>query len=180
VRLTAARPSDQSQWGHALSNSPIPQLRIYLLGGFRLLLGDAPLTALDTPRQQALLAYLLLHRAAPQPRQRLAFLFWPDSTDAQAQTNLRQLLLILHRHLPGTAAYLAIDVGVVILVAAGLSFVGLGPQPPTADWGMMINSGRQFVLSGSWWVAGVPGLAIMLTALAFAALGDSLRTGEVR
>ena len=68
-----------------------------------------------------------------------------------------------------------VDVGVVILVAAGLSFIGLGPQPPTADWGMMINSGRQFVLSGSWWVAGVPGIAIMLIALAFAVLGDYLR-----
>ena len=68
-----------------------------------------------------------------------------------------------------------VDVGAVILVAAGLSFIGLGPQPPTADWGMMINSGRQFVLSGSWWVAGVPGMAILLTALAFAVLGDSLR-----
>ena len=68
-----------------------------------------------------------------------------------------------------------VDVGAVILVAAGLSFIGLGPQPPTADWGMMINSGRQFVLGGSWWVAGVPGIAILLTALAFAVLGDSLR-----
>lgn len=70
-----------------------------------------------------------------------------------------------------------VDVGAVILVAAGLSFIGLGPQPPTADWGMMINSGRQYVLSGSWWVAGFPGLAIMLTALAFATLGDSLSKG---
>ena len=67
------------------------------------------------------------------------------------------------------------DVGAVILVASGLSFIGLGPQPPTADWGAMINSGRQFVLSGSWWVAGFPSLAILLTALAFATLGDSLR-----
>ena len=56
-------------------------LYIHVLGGFRLLLDDKPLTAVDTPRQQALLAYLLLHRATPQPRQRLAFLFWPESTE---------------------------------------------------------------------------------------------------
>ena len=68
-----------------------------------------------------------------------------------------------------------IDVGAVILVASGLSFIGLGPPPPTADWGQMIASGRQFVLSGSWWVAGFPGLAILATALAFAVLGDALR-----
>ncbi len=68
-----------------------------------------------------------------------------------------------------------VDIGAVILVASGLSFIGLGPQPPTADWGLMIASGRQFVLSGSWWVAGFPGLAILLTALAFAVLGDALR-----
>ena len=47
--------------------------------------------------------------------------------------------------------------------------------PPSADWGMMIASGRQYVLGGSWWVAGVPSLAIMRTALAFAVLGDGLR-----
>ena len=84
-------------------------LHIRLLGGFRLLLDDTPLTAVDTPRQQALLAYLLLHRATPQPRQRLAFLFWPESTDAQAQTNLRQLLYTLRQRLPDAQHYLAID-----------------------------------------------------------------------
>lgn len=56
MRLVAVRPSGQQQLGHALSNSKGSELRIYLLGGFRLLLGDTPLTALDTPRQQALLA----------------------------------------------------------------------------------------------------------------------------
>lgn len=87
---------------------------------------------------------------------------------------------IMRRHLLSNAlgpllVQATVDVGAIILVAAGLSFIGLGPQPPTADWGMMINSGRQYVLSGSWWVAGVPGIAIMVTALAFAVLGDSLR-----
>lgn len=56
--------------------------------------------AIDSPRIQALLAYLLLHRGAPVSRQQLAYLFWPDSSDQQARTNLRQLLHRLRRELP--------------------------------------------------------------------------------
>jgi hypothetical protein len=69
----------------------LPVLKVYLLGGFRLLDGEVAVTAINTPRLQALLAYLVLHRHAPQPRSHLAFLFWPDSTEAQARTNLRYL-----------------------------------------------------------------------------------------
>ena len=77
-------------------------LAIRLLGAFRLAAGDRPLTAVSTPRLQALLAYLALHRDAPQPRQRLAYCLWPDSTNAQARTNLRNLLHLLRRALPET------------------------------------------------------------------------------
>src|SRR5574341_343449 len=69
-----------------------PALRVRLLGELDLRLGDAPLPRLDSARAESLLAYLLLHREAPQPRQRLAFLLWPDSTEPQARTNLRHLL----------------------------------------------------------------------------------------
>jgi peptide/nickel transport system permease protein len=68
-----------------------------------------------------------------------------------------------------------LDLGSAILTAAGLSFIGLGPQPPTADWGVMINEGRLYILSGRWWVATFPGLMIFLTTLAFNLLGDSVR-----
>ena len=51
-----------------------------------------PLPPLDSSRAESLLAYLLLHRDAPQPRQHLAFLLWPGSTEGQAQTNLRKVL----------------------------------------------------------------------------------------
>ncbi len=67
------------------------------------------------------------------------------------------------------------DLGAAVLTAAGLSFVGLGPRPPTADWGVMIADGRQFVLSGQWWIAGFAGLAITLVALAFNLMGDVIR-----
>ena len=68
-----------------------------------------------------------------------------------------------------------LDLGSAILTAAGLSFIGLGPQPPTADWGVMINEGRLYILSGRWWVATFPGVMIFLTTLAFNLLGDGVR-----
>ena len=68
-----------------------------------------------------------------------------------------------------------LDIGSAILTAAGLSFIGLGTQPPTADWGVMINQGRLYVLSGRWWIATFSGLAIFLTTLAFNLLGDGVR-----
>ena len=67
------------------------------------------------------------------------------------------------------------DLGASVLTAAGLSFVGLGPRPPTADWGVMIADGRQFVLSGQWWIAGFAGIAITLLALSFNLCGDVIR-----
>ena len=77
-----------------------PILHIHLLGDFRLIYDDEPVTSISTPRLQSLLAYLVLHREAPQPRPYLAFLFWPDSTESQALTNLRHLLHLLRHALP--------------------------------------------------------------------------------
>ena len=67
-------------------------IRIELFGQFRVAANGVPLTAPVTQRMQALLAYLLLHAGSPVSRQQLAFLFWPDTTEPQARTNLRQLL----------------------------------------------------------------------------------------
>jgi len=86
-----------------------PALRVRLLGSMDLRLGDEPLPPLDSARVESLLAYLLLHRDAPQLRQRVAFLLWPDSTDAQARTNLRKVLHNLRRALPDADRF--IDVG---------------------------------------------------------------------
>lgn len=85
------------------------QLRISLLGGFKIAEGDNTLSAIGTPRLQALVAYLLLHRDAPQPRQQIAFLFWPDSSEEQAQANLRNLLMTLGRIFPGIEQYAALE-----------------------------------------------------------------------
>jgi peptide/nickel transport system permease protein len=64
--------------------------------------------------------------------------------------------------------------GLAILTAASLSFIGLGAQPPTPEWGAMVASGRAFLLD-QWWYAIFPGLAIFLTVVSFNLLGDWLR-----
>jgi len=69
---------------------------------------------------------------------------------------------------------LTLDMGFVILVETGLSFLGLGAQPPTPAWGTMIAEGRIY-LPGNWWLATFPGLAIFVTVLGFNLLGDGLR-----
>ena len=83
-------------------------LKIRLLGGFHLIYGDTPVTALNALRLRALLAYLILHRSAAVARQHLAFTFWPDSTEAQAHTNLRKALYRLHQALPQPDEFLSI------------------------------------------------------------------------
>jgi peptide/nickel transport system permease protein len=65
-------------------------------------------------------------------------------------------------------------VGQSIIYAAGLSFIGLGTQPPDADWGVMLKSGHEF-LRDSPWMGIFPGLAILVTVLAFNLFGDGLR-----
>lgn len=83
-------------------------LRVRLLGELELRTGDVPLPSLDSARAESLLAYLLIHRDAPQSRQRLAFLLWPDSTEPQARTNLRHVLHNLRRTLPDADRYIEI------------------------------------------------------------------------
>src|SRR5215210_3263554 len=87
---------------------PPPLFRIHLFGPLNLRYGDSALAPLESARAESLLAFLLLHREAPQQRQRLAFLLWPDSTEAQARTNLRHLLHTLRRALPDADCYLEV------------------------------------------------------------------------
>lgn len=68
-----------------------------------------------------------------------------------------------------------LDLGTAIMTVTGLSFLGLGVQPPTADWGVMVSEGRLFVQSGVWWLATFAGLMIFLSTLAFNLLGDSVQ-----
>ena len=86
---------------------------------------------------------------------------------------------ILLRHvLPNSVTPLivqvSLDVGGVILTVSALSFLGLGAQDPTPDWGLMVAEGQNYFTT-QWWLVTYPGLAILLTALAFNLLGDGLR-----
>ena len=68
-----------------------------------------------------------------------------------------------------------IGVGTAIVSAAGLSFLGLGPQPPTPEWGVILSEGRNF-LATAWWIAVFPGLMITVTVIAISTFGRYLRS----
>jgi ABC-type dipeptide/oligopeptide/nickel transport system permease subunit len=86
---------------------------------------------------------------------------------------------IMSRHLlpnviPPIIIYGTLDLGYAVMVTAGLSYIGLGAQPPSPEWGAMLNAGRYFV-HDAWWMSVFPGLAIVLSVLFFNLLGDGLR-----
>ena len=70
---------------------------------------------------------------------------------------------------------ITLDVGYVTLAAAGLGFIGVGAQPPTPEWGTMIATGREYILTKGW-VSMFPGLALLVTVLSFNLFGDMLRS----
>ena len=77
--------------------------------------------------------------------------------------------------LPPMMVQVSLNLGWAILNAAGLSFIGLGVRPPTAEWGIMVAEGANFIVSGEWWLAVFPGLALILAVFTFNLLGDGLR-----
>lgn len=84
-------------------------MRIRLFGNLRISCAGRPVTSVNTNRLHSLLAYLILHGDTPQPRDRLAFVLWPGSSESQARTNLRQLLHHLKRALPPECQSLVTD-----------------------------------------------------------------------
>lgn len=124
----------------------------------------------------------------------LAFVWWPWYTRivrslalqireseyvlAARSVGASDLRIIFRHILPnsiGPAVVTAtLDLGFVILSAAGLSFIGLGAQPPSPEWGAMLASARE-ILREAWWAATFPGLAIFVTVLGFNLLGDGFR-----
>ena len=68
----------------------------------------------------------------------------------------------------------SLDAGGVLLTAAAISFLGLGAQDPSSEWGLMVSEGQQY-FSTQWWLVTFPGIAILVTAMAFNLVGDGLR-----
>lgn len=124
----------------------------------------------------------------------IAFTAWPPyARVARAETMLirnadyisamrlqgaSQLRIVLKHVVPMCVPSLIVrttyDMAGIIIIAAGLGFLGLGAQPPIPEWGAMISTGREQIFD-QWWVATFPGLAICVVALGFNLLGDGLR-----
>ncbi|WP_412066065.1 ABC transporter permease [Rhizobium sp. SYY.PMSO] len=115
---------------------------------------------------------------ARQARVETAALRRSDYLAAAEMVGIRGVRLlyghVLPLVLPSAIIRLALDLSGIILAAAGLGFLGLGVRPPTAEWGAMVSEGTQ-VIFDQWWVAAVPGFAILITSLAFNLLADGLR-----
>ena len=77
--------------------------------------------------------------------------------------------------LPPMMVQASLNLGWAMLNAAGLAFIGLGVRPPTPEWGILVAEGSSFILSGEWWIALFPGLALMVAVFCFNLLGDGLR-----
>ncbi len=87
-------------------------------------------------------------------------------------------LRILARHvLPNTISqaivYIMTDIVLVIVIVVTLGYLGLGAQPPTPDWGAMINDGQDFITT-HWMLSTVPGIAVVVTGLSLSLIGDGL------
>jgi peptide/nickel transport system permease protein len=89
----------------------------------------------------------------------------------------RQIVLghLLPNCVPPLVVQATLAMGFAILTVAALSFIGLGIRPPQSEWGQMTAEGAGYVVSGEWWLVLFPGLAIMVTVLAFNLVGDTLR-----
>ncbi|MBV9171590.1 MAG: ABC transporter permease [Chloroflexi bacterium] len=101
-----------------------------------------------------------------------------DYVEAARALGAADRRVMLQHVLPNTLAPVIVqttlNVGAAIIDTAGLSFLGLGTQPPTPDWGNMLAAGRNYVIDAPW-IATFPGLAILVTVLAFNLMGDALR-----
>ena len=84
-------------------------------------------------------------------------------------------LHIFPNALPPMMVQISLNLGWAILNAAGLSFIGLGVRPPTPEWGIMVAEGANFIVSGEWWLAFFPGMALVIAVFTFNLLGDGLR-----
>ena len=101
---------------------------------------------------------------------------WVEAARLSGNSDARILAFHLFPNaLPPAMVQVSLNMGWAILNAAGLSFIGLGVRPPTAEWGIMVAEGAAFMVSGEWWIAFFPGVALMLAVFCFNLLGDGLR-----
>jgi peptide/nickel transport system permease protein len=124
----------------------------------------------------------------------LATVFWPwyarlvrgqvlsirerDFVDAARSIGLRSSRILLKHVLPNAISVVIIqvtlDIGYAILTTSSLSFIGLGAQPPSSEWGLMLSTARNYFRE-AWWYITFPGVALTLTVFAFNILGDGIQ-----
>lgn len=98
-----------------------------------------------------------------------------EAARAYGSRNARVIVRHVLPNIAGSIIVLStLQVGTAILVGSGLSFLGMGAQPPTPEWGLMTAVGRDY-LDRAWWISTFPGMAILTTVIAFNLLGDGLR-----
>jgi peptide/nickel transport system permease protein len=102
-----------------------------------------------------------------------------EYASAAKVVGVRRIRILLYHLLPNALpialAQATLTLGWGILDAAGLSFLGVGIRPPTAEWGVLVGEGAQYINSGQWWISVFPGLAILIAVLGFNLVGDWLR-----
>jgi len=117
--------------------------------------------------------YARVARAEANVRRNAGFV---QAARLSGNSEFRILLVhILPNIMPIMIVQMSLTMGYAILNAAGLSVIGLGVRPPTAEWGIMVAEGASFMVSGEWWIALFPGLALMVAVFCFNLLGDGLR-----
>ena len=117
--------------------------------------------------------YARVARAEANVRREVGFV---QAARLSGNSEWRLLLTqIVPNIMPIMAVQMSLTMGYAILNAAGLSFIGLGVRPPTPEWGIMVAEGASFIVSGEWWVAFFPGLALMTAVFCFNLLGDGVR-----
>ena len=117
--------------------------------------------------------YVRVARAEANVRRDAGFV---EAARLSGNTDLRLVAFqVLPNVFPIMVVQMSLTMGYAILNAAGLSFIGLGVRPPTAEWGIMVAEGAGFMVSGEWWIAFFPGLALMVAVFCFNLLGDGLR-----
>jgi peptide/nickel transport system permease protein len=102
-----------------------------------------------------------------------------EYASAAKVVGVRRIRVMLYHLLPNAMpialAQATLTLGWGILDAAGLSFLGVGIRPPTAEWGVLVGEGAQYINSGQWWISVFPGMAILIAVLGFNLVGDWLR-----
>jgi peptide/nickel transport system permease protein len=117
--------------------------------------------------------YARMARAEANVRREAGFV---EAARLSGNGTMRVLAIHIYPNcLPPMMVQASLNLGWAMLNAAGLAFIGLGVRPPTPEWGILVAEGASFILSGEWWIALFPGLALMLAVFCFNLMGDGLR-----